>query len=94
MSCIDTNNEQFIPSFTTLVLPAESPSNPSEFSEQVEQAVPEIDQPELYNASVSFCESSNIVEQIDLILLVITLWQLTDLHIGKHKNKSNVRQKG
>ena len=27
--------------------------------------VPEIDQPELYNVSVSFLEPSNIVEQID-----------------------------
>ena len=39
--------------------------NPSEFSKQVEQVVPEIDQPELDNASVFFLESSNIVEQID-----------------------------
>ena len=27
--------------------------------------VPEIDQPELYNVSISFLEPSNIVEQID-----------------------------
>ena len=39
--------------------------NPSEFFEQVQQAVPEIDLPELGNASVSFLESSKIVEQID-----------------------------
>ena len=39
--------------------------NPSEFSEQVEQVGPEIDQPELDNAFVSFLESSNMVEQID-----------------------------
>ena len=65
MSCIDTNNGQLIPSFTTLVLPTESPMNPLEFPDQVDQVVPEIDQPELDNASVSFLESSNIVEQID-----------------------------
>ena len=65
LSCIDTNNVQFIPSFTTLVLPTELLMNPSEFSEQVEQVVPEIDQPELDNASVSFFELSNIIEQID-----------------------------
>ena len=65
LSCIDTNNEQSIPSLTTLVLQTESPMNPSEFSKQVEQLVPEIDQPELDNASVFFLESSNIVEQID-----------------------------
>ena len=39
--------------------------NPSEFSKQVEQVGPEIDQPELDNAFVSFLESSNMVEQID-----------------------------
>ena len=44
MSCIDNNNEKLIPSFTTLVLPTELPMNPSEFSKQVEQVVPEIDQ--------------------------------------------------
>ena len=49
----------------TLVLPTESPMNPSEFSEQFEQVVPEIDQLELDIASVSFFKSSNIVEQID-----------------------------
>ena len=54
-----------MPSFTTLVLPTESPMNPSEFSEEVEQVAPEIDQPEIDNASVSFLESSNMVEQID-----------------------------
>ena len=42
LSCIDTNNVQFIPSFTTLILPTELLMNPSEFSEQVEQVVPEI----------------------------------------------------
>ena len=39
--------------------------NPSEFSEQFEQVVPEIVQLELDIASVSFFKSSNIVEQID-----------------------------
>ena len=65
MSCIVTNNEQLIPSFITLVLPTESPMNPAEFSEQVVQVAPEIDQPELDNGSVSFLESSNTAEQID-----------------------------
>ena len=57
--------EQLIPSFTTLVLPTESPTNLSEFSEPVEQVVPEIDQLELSSVSVFFLESSNIAEQID-----------------------------
>ena len=39
--------------------------NPSEFSEQVEEVAPKIDQPELDNASLSFLESSKMVEQID-----------------------------
>ena len=57
--------EQLLPSFTTPVLPTESPMNPWEFSEKVAQVLPEIHQLELDNESVSFLESSNIVEQID-----------------------------
>ena len=62
MSCIDTNNEKLIPSFTTLVLPTELPMNPSEFSKQVEQVVPEIDQTV---EQIDFDTTSNNIVTID-----------------------------